>query len=200
MTLSPGGPATSADLELAKEVRQLFETELERVRKAAEGWRNGLAALFALVAGASVVKGEDVIADLDRSSGIAVGILTLLAVLSAALGAFEAMRAAFGLPDLAPANSVTMRRREESKKAREHLHWAILLTFGSVLLTASAVGVVWYAQEEPAGFVKVATDSTEVCGKVKRADGELLTLEAGGLERDIVFSDVRSLQVVKECS
>ncbi len=199
MTLTPGRRATASDRAQAELLQELAATQLDRVRKAAEGWRTGLAALIALITTVSVVKGENVITDLPSRYQWTVGGLVFAALITAAIGAYLSMRAAYGLPRLNPTFDLRALRKDLTRQAIGDLTGAIILAFVTLGLLAAAVGFTWYGQKDSPGSIRVATDTTELCGSVKRADGSTITVQIGGAERDVALRDVRSLSVVRDC-
>jgi hypothetical protein len=200
VTISPGPVGTAADRDQAELLQELSSTELERVRKAAENWRTGLAAIIALITTVSVVKGNDVITDLPSHWQWTVAGLLVGALVTAGLGAYLAMRAAYGLPKPGPASEVRRWRREQAKGAVSDLQGAIILSFVTLVLLALAVGFTWFGKEDSsAGFLKVSTDSTDICGSLKKADGSTLSITSGESERDISLSAVRAISVVSKC-
>jgi hypothetical protein len=200
VTITPGPLATAATRDQAELLQELSSTELERVRKAAENWQKGLAAIVALITTVSIVKGNDVITDLPSRWQWTVAGLLVAALVTAALGAYLAMRAAYGLPKPGPASEVRRWRREQAKEAISDLQGAIILTFTTLVFLALAVGFTWFGKEESsAGFLKVSTDSTDVCGSLKKADGSTLLITSGDSERDISVSAVRAMTVVSKC-
>jgi hypothetical protein len=94
--LAAGCPATGADLQELHDLETLDESELARVRAAADKWKTGLAALLGLVATVSVVKGRDSFKTLDVVTQHRIIILVGVALLFAASAALLAMRAANG--------------------------------------------------------------------------------------------------------
>lgn len=70
--LTPGRPATAADLRAAQERDELLRTELPRVRQAATAWRNGLGALLAGLVGFGLIKGRSDVRELATGWAAAV--------------------------------------------------------------------------------------------------------------------------------
>jgi hypothetical protein len=144
---SPGtGPA---NVELAEETQELKDTELERVRKTAENWRTGLAGILALITTVSVVKGRDTIIDLAFPWNVLVGALVLFALISAAVGAYYALRSAYGWPERVPAGQLRKWKYQRSEEAVADLGNARNLTFATLLFLALAIGITWYGPTDP---------------------------------------------------
>jgi hypothetical protein len=202
VTLSPGAPATPEDLARAELIEEFRSSELDRVRKAAENWRVGLAGLLGLVTTVSVFQGKDLIAGLSDTWRWTAGGFVLASLISATAGALLAMSAAFGRPSLHEADSILTYRRRESMRAAQSLLAAIVLSVASVIFLASAVGVTWYGGSTPShpSDLRITTDYTEVCGVVKMADGSNLTIISGQAERVIPVTDVRAISVVENCN
>lgn len=134
---------------LFEAVRARLADELREVRSVAANWRAALAAMLALVATVSVVRGRDSVAGIGAVPRILVGVLLLAAVVSAALGAFLSSRSAFGLPkeEDAPRDVTELIAAERARvrRAVRDLRAAIVLTFVTLLLIVASVGVAWYA-------------------------------------------------------
>jgi len=172
--VEPGPPGTAASRRRAEELRALDRSQLALVRATAEKWRNGLAALLALITAVGVVKGKGTVEDLAQPAKIAVGILMLLALITAAAGTLLAMKAAFGLPArrrlTGAADELDVLRDRQVLDAAHGLRWAIALTLVALALLAGAVGVNFYGPpaDKPKQNLRVTTDSAgDVCGTVR---------------------------------
>jgi hypothetical protein len=195
-----------ADPDEEARLNKLAETQLERVRKAAEGWRNGLAGLLGLIAIVSVVKGRDTITELPHATQVAVGVLLAAALLAASTGAFFALRAAYGpltTHEFGPGERVLNYQYDLSVDAVRDIKWkAVPLTILTVLLLTVAITLTWYTPEDPPAFVLVTkSDGTTVCGELT-ASGEygLTITEANEMTSTVALSEFASLEVVDNCS
>ncbi|MEU5683527.1 hypothetical protein [Streptomyces venezuelae] len=197
------GPAsTPAGRRRAEEARRLLDEELSRVRQQAESWRNGLAALLALLTTVGVVKGPDSIQGLTAGTRRTVGILLLGGLALAALGAFLAMRAAFGMPRrrLAEASleELLVRQRTVTRRAVTDLRRAIVAGFTALAAVTAAVGLTWYGERVAApGFRVVETSGTARCGELLSMDEKFVRIRVSGAEeRRIQLSRVVSAKPV----
>jgi hypothetical protein len=200
--VEPGPPGTAASRRRAEELRALDRSQLALVRATAEKWRNGLAALLALITAVSVVKGRGTVEDLSQSAKIAVGVLMLLALVAAAAGTLLAMRAAFGLPArralTGEADELDVLRDRQALDAAHGLRLAIALTLLSLALLAGAVGVDFYGPpaDKAKQNLRVTTPSTgEVCGTVQSSASGSVTLKtsAGPVVVELVDALVRTV-------
>jgi hypothetical protein len=98
-TIAPGPAATRLGVEQEHLLHERRATELDAVRKAAENWRTGLGALLALLVAVYFLKGKESIDDIS-SEGARRWLAALLlgAGGCAVVGAYRAVRAAYGLP------------------------------------------------------------------------------------------------------
>ncbi|MER5974319.1 hypothetical protein ABT112_32205 [Streptomyces sp. NPDC002055] len=203
--VSPGIPSTPASRLRADEARRLLEDELTRVRAQAESWRNGLAALLALLTSVGVVKGPDQVHTLTGWSRGAVGLLLLTGLLLSAAGAFWAMRAAFGLPRRRVAESsleeLLTRQRLSVRRAVTDLRRAIVAGFTALAVVAAGVGLTWYgSRADKAGFRVVDTRGTVLCGPLVRWDAKKgVRVRVQGVERNVPMPRVASAKPVKSC-
>jgi hypothetical protein len=148
LRVTPGPADPSEDHALSLAVRAYTADELREVRETAANWRTALAAMLTLVTAVSVIRGRDTIVDLVPGARVLVGVLLLLAVVAACVGAFLASRSAFGLPKEEQAvRSITdlvAAERARVHRAVRDLRAAIVLTFVTLALIVASVGVVWY--------------------------------------------------------
>ena len=181
--VEPGPPSTAASRRRAEELRALDRAQLQLVRDTAEKWRNGLAALLALITAVGVVKGRGTIDDLAQPAKIAVGALMLLALLAAAAGTVLAMKASFGLPVrrrlTGQVDELDVLRDQQALSAAHGLRWAIALTLVALGLLAGAVGVNFYGPpaDKAKQNLRVITPATgEICGTVDSSAPGTVTL------------------------
>ncbi|MFF8315617.1 MULTISPECIES: hypothetical protein [Streptomyces] len=146
--VTPGPTGRSEDHLLSAAVRARTAEELREVREAAANWRTALAAMLTLVTAVSVIRGRDTIVGLASGARVLVGVLLLLAIVAACVGAFLASRSAFGLPKAEPAvrriTDLVVAERARVHRAVRDLRAAIVLTFVTLALIVASVGVVWY--------------------------------------------------------
>jgi hypothetical protein len=144
----PGtGVAQLRDIEFEEELERYSSNQLSNARKAAENWRTGLAGLIVLITTVSVVKGRQSIASLPTGGQIALGILAVGALFAALVGATMALRAAYGWLSIVSFERPDQLREsifDEARNTRKYLIGAIITTYISVVLLASAVAVTWY--------------------------------------------------------
>ncbi len=202
--VEPGPPGTAASRRRAEELRALDRSQLSLVRATAEKWRNGLAALVALITTVGVVKGSGTVEDLAQPAKIAVGVLMLLALLAAAAGTLLAMSASFGLPTRRPltgaVDELDLLRDRQALDAAHGLRWAIALTLVALALLAGAVGVDFYGPpaDKPKQNLRVTSPATgEVCGTVQTSRPGSVTLKtsAGPVDVELEGALVRTVPV-----
>lgn len=175
-----GLPTASASAE-EEAWSSLVATQLTDVRKTAENWRNGLAALIGLITAFSVIKGPDDVSGLDRQAAYAVGLLLLLALACAAFGAWNSLNAAYGTPSTITRESfrnlggINGYRLDLAGKTAFRLGLAKGATVLTLILLAAAVGVTWYGPRSISVLLDVERKSLpSVCGKlVSSGDGHM---------------------------
>jgi hypothetical protein len=87
------------ELQEDRDLQRAAESQLANVRRAAESWRTGLAALLAVLTAVFFVKGKDSFDDIEPGRwryGLAASLV--IAALFAVYGAYRALRAAYGAP------------------------------------------------------------------------------------------------------
>lgn len=200
--LTPGHPATTADLRAAQERDRLLSTELPRVREAATAWRNGLGALLAGVVGFGLIKGRSDVRELATGWAAAVGALLLAALVTGACGALLLIRAAHGRPGMTDARRILARPISdhiEALASASALRRGIAATLGCGLLLIAAVGATWYGPAGGKPSLQVKTPSGSFCGSVVRLDRGVLVLktDAGEVSNDL--STASTLAAVDKC-
>lgn len=201
VTLRPGSPATAQRLEQQAELQGLAQNELHRVRKAAENWRTGLAAILGLIASVTVVSGRDTITGLSFFRQALVGVALLTAILAASLGLFRALRAAYGLPKLTGIeHGVRMWKHQEAVQAVADLRFAIGATFLSIAAIVAAVGVTWYSPEVPPAVAEVTANDRTLCGELVTTKPGFVKLRLAD-ETLAIFrtSSVQTISIKEEC-
>lgn len=142
------GPSR-ADIEAAQKVQQLWSTQLDRIRKAAEGWRNAQAGLFGLISILGAVKGPDSVNGLPIEVRVLIGLLLIAALTCAVVGVVVATRAAYGDPREDSLDGDLTERleswnREELSQAISDVRRARHLTYVTIGLMMTAVVLAWY--------------------------------------------------------
>lgn len=195
-TVEPGPAGTAETRRRAEELRSLDRAQLSLVRATAEKWRNGLAALLALITTVGVVRGSGTVEDLAQSAKIAVGVLMLLALVAAAVGTLLAMKASFGLPAertlTGRSDELDVLRDQQALDAAHSLRSAVLLTLTALALLAGAVGVDFYGPEaKPAQNVLIVTTERtgEICGTVESSAPGSVTLKTSTGKVVVELSD-----------
>jgi heme A synthase len=203
LSFEPGdGLAHLRDVQFEDDLDQYSAEQLSSARKAAESWRTGLAALAALVATASVVKGRDTISSLPPGAAVALGVLAGGSLLASLVGATVALRAAYGWPQVvAFTDPVQLRERrfQEAARIRRHLLVTIIATYVAVLLLAGAVAVSWYAPSDAPSPVRATTTSATYCGSLAGTDRTSFRLRGQGVDRSVAYADLVDLAVVPRC-
>jgi len=170
----------------AQRAQEVQFSELSSVRAAAEQWRNGLAALTALLSAAALITSPSLGTTVAGGWRVLVGLLAVGGLLILIFATWRAMLAAFGVPGAA------MPMTGERLKAWEHaqasaavglLDQARLAFLSGVLLIVAASGVAFWAQPTAAGpWVVVTTPTGAQCGLLGSGEGnhlELTSLDGG---------------------
>ncbi|MEV8044702.1 hypothetical protein ACF06D_20395 [Streptomyces griseoluteus] len=199
--------SAGTDRRWAELARELEFSQLDVLRKQAEGWRNGLLGLTALVTVVTTLKGRDDLSALEAPwRTVAVGLL-VGAFLLLLGGSLFAVRASFGRPgERVRLGGQALREwtlREIGRVRRAVYVSAIALTVG-VALVVAALFVSWTRTEEPAAdLVKVTTPAGPVCGELVSYQPDKVTLirTTGGTERQVVLpgAEVRKITPAKSC-
>ncbi|MEU7963546.1 hypothetical protein AB0D09_08785 [Streptomyces sp. NPDC049097] len=202
--VTAGTPSTPASRLHAEETRRLLDGELAQVRSQAENWRNGLAALLALLTSVGVVKGPDTVQGLSGGARATVGLLLMAGLVLAAGGAFFAMRAAFGLPRprLAEASleDLLTRQRFSVRAAVGDLRRAVGAGFLALALVTAGIGLTWYGPREGKPGVRVVeTDGSVLCGALVRVDAKEVRLRIDGVEHRVSVGSLGSVKSVGSC-
>lgn len=141
------------DLQWEERVEALQFDALDRVRATAEKWAASLAAILALFGTVLVVKGREDINALKEEWQIAVGVLLLLGLLSAAYATWEAAQAAQGTPrEIHRMTGSSLRTYElhRARAAAKQLRTSRLFTWAAVVCLVLAVGCTWFGEVDPA--------------------------------------------------
>lgn len=196
---------TIDDKRWAQRANALQFQELDLVRRTADQWRTGLAALTALLSITSIIAAPGIA---DRVSGgwrITVGALALAGLLALLAGTWQAMRAAFGHPDAATTLTGERLRTWESEQAQTAataLRWARTgaLT-GMLLLIATAATTFLAAPTTNGPTARVDTGTAVYCGKLGKADksGTITVTGRNGTIHTIPLGSIRSLDPAATC-
>ncbi|HLM88990.1 MAG TPA: hypothetical protein VK284_08180 [Streptosporangiaceae bacterium] len=155
--------------------------QLASARKLAEGWRNGLAGLTALLAAVTVIKGPDSVADLALWARYLV--VALLAVAFALLiaGSLAATRAASGSPGaeiFLDADTLRDWTFKEAKSIQRAITRATRCMLSGLAALALAIGLSWLGPgaQATAPLVTVERDGLRTCGTLLAATDRTLLL------------------------
>ncbi|MFD0272937.1 hypothetical protein ACFVHB_03375 [Kitasatospora sp. NPDC127111] len=175
-----------ADRKWAELARDLEFTRLPELRRQAEGWRNGLAGLTALLAVLGLLKGRDNLDDLPAwARSTATGLL-VAAFLLLLTGSLLAVRAAHGVPGPEIVlGGQALRRWTEAEVARvtRALARAAVCCGLGLLLVVGTLALAWSTTEPAAKhLVRLRTVTGEVCGELLSADPQRIVVrgEDGG--------------------
>ncbi|MFR0356061.1 hypothetical protein [Streptomyces sediminimaris] len=199
--------SAGVDRRWAELARELQFQQLDLLRKQAEGWRNGLLGLTALVTVVTVLKGRDDLSQLPSSwrllatSSLGGAFLLLVA------GSLLAVRASFGRPGeqlLLGGSSLRRWTRTEIIRVRRALHLSAVAFTGGVLLVAAALGIAWAHTEDPAAdLVRVSTAAGTYCGELVSYVPAAVTLmrTSGDVDRRFVIpgSEITKIAPASTC-
>ncbi|MFF9522401.1 hypothetical protein ACF1DV_10565 [Streptomyces achromogenes] len=196
--------STQSDRRWAQLARELEFSQLTELRRQAEGWRNGLAGLTALLAVLVTLKGRD---DLSRLPSAARHTATALlggAFVLLVVGSVRAVRAAHGRPGgrvLLAGQALRRWTETETIRVTGALRQASVCCVAGILLACAAVTVAWVTTGSPPDhLVRVVTTSGEQCGEFLGSgpDGVVLHSE-GGRRVSLPARTVASVSPVASC-
>ncbi|MFF5440373.1 hypothetical protein [Streptomyces achromogenes] len=196
--------STQSDRRWAQLARELEFSQLTELRRQAEGWRNGLAGLTALLAVLVTLKGRD---DLSRLPSAARHTATALlggAFVLLVVGSVRAVRAAHGRPGgrvLLAGQALRRWTEAETIRVTGALRQACVCCVAGILLVCAAVAVAWVTTGSPPDhLVRVVTTSGERCGEFLGSgpDGVVLRSE-GGRWVSLPARTVASVSPVASC-
>jgi hypothetical protein len=194
------GPPTRADRDAAQLLEELSSKELTDVRSAATNWRTGLLALLGLVTTVLVVKGRDSFAELPQEAQILIGASLLLALLLAARGSLQAMRAAYGDPSVRRTDSGVLEwDHDDAVAAVESLRSARLEFAASLAFLVIAIGLTWYWPAAPQSLVRADFGAVKICGSLISADASTIVIKEDGSAKSNPIAGLSSLAVVSSC-
>lgn len=172
--------SAGVDRRWAELARELEFTQLDQLRKQAEGWRNGLVGLTALVTVLAVLKGRDDLTKLPSPWQTVATVLLGAAYLFLVAGSLVAVRASFGKPgDMLHLGGQSLRKwtLTEIRRVRLALYLSMTAFALGMTLVAAALGVSWTHTEDPAAdLVKVATTAGDFCGQLVSSTPTNVTL------------------------
>ncbi|WP_055525481.1 hypothetical protein [Streptomyces graminilatus] len=162
--------SAGVDRRWAELARELEFSQLDQLRKQAEGWRNGLVGLTALVTVLAVLKGRDDLTNLPSPWQTVATILLGAAYLFLVAGSLVTVRASYGKPgDLLHLGGQSLRKwtLTEIRRVRRALYLSMAAFALGMTLVAAAVGVSWtHTEESTADLVKVTTATADFCGQL----------------------------------
>ncbi|MDX2543297.1 hypothetical protein ACOT81_43600 [Streptomyces sp. WI04-05B] len=191
----------------AELARELEFSQLALLRKQAEGWRNGLIGLTALVTVLAVLKGRDDLSKLPSPwQTIAISLLGSAFLLLVA-GSLLAVRASFGKPGertFLAGQALRTWTQAEIGRVRRALHLSAVAFALGMLLVVGALAASWTHTEEPAAdLVKVAATTGDFCGQLVSYTPSNVTLlsTTGDTAQPLILrtSDVRKIIPAPSC-
>jgi hypothetical protein len=155
-------------------------SQLDGARRQAEGWRNGLTGLTALLAAVTIVSGPDNVDGLALTTRTVVVALLGAGFAALVAGSLMAVRAAHGAPTRIYLKGPALKAwtRDEVRRIGVLIRWAGVLLIVGLLAVAASVGVTWLAS--PADVrptVRVVTIDTKVCGELLSVDHDSVVLD-----------------------
>jgi hypothetical protein len=162
--------SAQSDRRWAELARELEFSQLQELRKQAEGWRAGLTALTGLLAALAVLKGRENLADLPAAARYAAMVLTAVAFLLFVSGSVLAVRASHGRPGseiLLGGQALRRWTEREVVRVRRSLSIASVCCLAGVAAIVSGIAVAWLNTAPPSpNLVKVTTNGTTSCGEL----------------------------------
>ncbi|NEC85842.1 hypothetical protein [Streptomyces sp. SID12501] len=199
--------SAGADRRWEELARELQFSQLDQLRKQAEGWRNGLIGLTALVTVLAVLKGRDDLSKLPSPWQTVAILLLGSAFLLLVAGSLIAVRASFGKPgELLHLGGQSLRKwtLTEIRRVRQALYLSMSAFTLGMALVAAALGVSWTQTEDPAAdLVKVASTTGDFCGQLVSYTHANVTLlpTTGDTTKPLVLrtADVRKIVPATAC-
>ncbi|UIX29633.1 hypothetical protein [Streptomyces sp. GQFP] len=199
--------SAGADRRWEELARELQFSQLDQLRKQAEGWRNGLIGLTALVTVLAVLKGRDDLSKLPSPWQTVATVLLGSAFLLLVVGSLIAVRASFGKPgEVLHLGGQSLRKwtLTEIRRVRQALYLSMIAFTLGMTLVAAALGVSWTRTEDPAAdLVKVATATGDFCGQLVSYTPANVTLlpTTGDTTKPLVLrtADVRKITPATAC-
>ncbi len=218
LTMPHNPIADIGEIENRADLAEELKGALERARKLAENWKNGMAGLIALVTATLLFKGQDKITAYELWVQVGLGILAIAALILAVWSVWHFLQAAYGkmievsadeLVSMGPkvARDITL-----TNQTLDDLKWAQKLALGSAIALALAIGLSWYgpvAESKPLAFMKIEVNGATtaeaprtVCGELISQEGTatVLKVKASADNANIPTSRIRSAALVSSCA
>ncbi|MEV5760385.1 hypothetical protein ACIQHU_31200 [Streptomyces tendae] len=193
-----------SDRRWAELARELEFFQLTELRRQAEGWRNGLTGLTALVAVLVTLKGRDDLSKLPSTAQHAATVMLGSAFLLLVVGSVRAVRAAHGRPGgrvLLTGQALRRWTEAETVRITAALRQASVCCVAGIALVCGAVVVAWTTtQSPPDHLVLVATTSGERCGELVGSGPDAVVLRVDGGRHSLLDArTVISVSPVRSC-
>ncbi|MBO3752530.1 hypothetical protein J5X84_41290 [Streptosporangiaceae bacterium NEAU-GS5] len=203
-TDSAGDPVTdyptSDDLRWERLARDLPFDQLEAVRKQADGWRNALAGITAVVGAVTLVRGRDDIVAMPDSWRYATFGLLVTAFAALTGGLFAAARASFGRPgERIWSNGPALRSWSErrTREIADLIRLATALSIVGVSAVAAAATMSWFAPVESSSSAATTVlvqdiRGNSVCGALVGMRAQEIVLVRNDVSKQIPWSSPMS--------
>lgn len=192
------------DLYWAREALKLERTNLATMQGVAERWRGGLAALTGVVAAVTAVGSPYISGSISGMSKLVVGVLLATALGCLCAATWNAMNAAFGVPESINNSGEALRKWTRSRlpEVKSGLDWARRFTVAGVsaLALAATVGLFTANQDEMTYIETVS--GQKLCGLVRTTDdgSEVNLTGSDGTVTNIKAADLKILKLGESCS
>lgn len=201
------GLPSELDLDDEAAWQVLVTGQLDRVRKSAENWRNGLAAVASLITASWVIKGPSDIQGLDRPFAYAAGALFLAGLALACYGMWMCIVAANGTLSVITREQVhrlggvTGFNLHLAGNSVSKLRIAQLASIAALLAIAASVVVTWYGPRNTSVMLEAKRKSQPtVCGTfVESAAGYIDLRPATSPAVRIRLDDLSTVRAVTSC-
>ncbi|WP_125523892.1 hypothetical protein [Streptomyces sp. WAC 05379] len=207
--ITRGPLARPADRRAARAQVRVQEGELDRVRAAAAGWRNGLGALLVGLVGFGLIKGRTDVGELARPYDTIVGGVLAAALIVGGISAWLLMRAAHGRATAVSTSEVVNRSandpeaqalQDEALDSWTALRRGVFLAFGCAFLLCAAVATTWYGPPKDGPQVEVQwRNGVARCGTVESEESGVLALRTSSATVPLDLAEILSLRAVDLC-
>ncbi|WP_460650774.1 hypothetical protein [Kribbella endophytica] len=207
----PPAPPTQASVSDAEHWNDVVDRSIDEVRTSAGKWRDGLAAVVAVITGALVIGGPTALKDLTPAFRWLVGGFLGVGYAATCVGLLLALRAAAGAPRVAEYREVIhtfLNVRAAQVAAAKHdaglITAARRFVYAAVVLIWAGL-VLWWAApsavKQPPAYLKVELAVGTACGKLLSGDQQMVILQVDGEReaRRVPLSEVRNLRIVPSC-
>lgn len=200
----PNERPSPEDLYWAREALKLERTNLATMQGVAEKWRGGLAALTGIVATVSAVGSPYIAGSVSGTSKTIVGVLLVLALGSLSAATWNAMNAAFGVPEKIGNNGEALREwtRDRIPEVKSGLDWARRFTVAGVsaMAIAAAVGLFTASQDETSYIETVS--GQKLCGLARTTDdgSEVKVTGSDGTVTAVKIADLKIMKLSGSCT